>query len=284
DLNDPETPVALSDAGAFGIHADGFWLTKALHELGFATIRYSRAGLYLSDPLPEGAVPNPLWHREDMNRLLKALGVNGPILLIGHSMAGLRLHAFAAKYPEKVGAVLFLDAVTPVQLAEPLRRTGVQRLSRWIGLCEQAVEWQIGRRLVSLYPNNMKLTGQAREDKVASWKNAAHFASTKAEILATTQADLLPHLPPITHCPVGVVSVTPVAKGYQELLNAAEKAEQPTRHLALRGAGHAGILSPKYAKSIADLGHDLWFLREARQEVSALASSANGDEYSPKSA
>ncbi|MGF1462769.1 MAG: alpha/beta fold hydrolase [Maricaulaceae bacterium] len=102
-------PSVLYDAGAFGIYADAWRIMEAVGE--FAHIcAYDRAGLGFSDPVD--AAPSPTFHAADMERLLDRLGASGPIVLVGHSMAGLRLHAFAATRGERLAGLVFLDAAS----------------------------------------------------------------------------------------------------------------------------------------------------------------------------
>lgn len=253
----PAVPMALYDPGAFGIYADGHWVSHALAARGIPTVSYSRAGLYKSDPVPDGAAPTPRWHAEDMARLLDACGVTAPILLVGHSMAGLRLHAFCHLFPERVAGVLLIDAVTPAQLGWTARRRVVRGASQTISLYDWVVGYGWGRKVVRLYPNNFKLVGRERADKQASWGDQAHVKATRAEIWASTAAQIQADCPPITHCPVGSVYVTPVARGDEAVLAHAAKAGQYTERGVVQGAGHANILCPDYADQIAQMGERL---------------------------
>ena len=250
--------VALFDAGAFGIYVDGHWIARALAARGFLAYTFSRAGLYPSDPLPPMARPHPYWHAEDMDRLLTALDVTDPVLLVGHSMAGLRMHAFAECFPERVGAALFVDAVTPAQLGWTVRRKLVRGSSRAIGVLTAAMRSRTGRRAMRLYPNNIRLEGEARGGKYHSLTSPTHLDMGKREIIESTDPGLRHRLKPIAHCPVACVTATMVGRGAESLLTAAKAAGQWTALVALRRVGHAAILGPKPAETIADLGDRLW--------------------------
>ncbi len=250
-------PRALYDAGAFGIYADGDWVGRSLADLGIPMVSYSRAGLYKSDPVPDGVVPDPFWHADDMARLLDACEVTQPVLLIAHSMAGLRAHGFAARYPERVGAVLLIDAVTPVQLGWSVRRNVVRSLARSISVCSQAARGRATRSLLRLYPNFFDLDGEAHRDKMASWADPGHLLATKAEILAATDPALKDRLVPITHCPIASVAATVVASGDKMALGPARATGRRTERLEWPGVGHAKILSPQYARQLATLGASL---------------------------
>ena len=81
----------------------------------FRICLYDRAGMGASDPPPAAETPAPDFHVEDIRRLLRALGHDGKMILIGHSMAGLRQHAFANMYPEELAGLVFVDALAPRQ-------------------------------------------------------------------------------------------------------------------------------------------------------------------------
>ena len=49
----------------------------------------------------------------DLEKLLKAAHEDGPFVLVGHSMAGLRIQLFANRNPDKVAGLVFVDAATP---------------------------------------------------------------------------------------------------------------------------------------------------------------------------
>lgn len=254
-------PFALYDAGAFGCFADGMWVCRALTQQGFRAATYSRAGLYPSDPLPDGVDPEPFFHVEDMIRLLDKLGQSDPILLVSHSMGGIRAHAFAAQYPERIGAVLLLDAVLPAQLNMPVRREFARAGARSISLCESSIGARLVKSYMKYYPNSMRLENEDRDHKYKSYASTDHFTGTRREILATSEPTLAPQLPDITHCPVGFVRVTQVAAGTSAAVRRAQERGQPVRHLHLKDARHNSMLSPRFAGQLARMGQDIWSLR-----------------------
>lgn len=244
-----ETNTALPllfDSGAFGIYADGIWIAHAFAALGVASITYTRAGLYGSDPVPDGIIPDPFFHAEDMARILDALRIDRPVILAGHSMAGLRLRAFATLYPQRVTGLVLIDAVTPAQLSMTVRREVVRMGCRMMSACSQTAETGFGKNVMRLYPNNIKLSGLAREDKLSSLCNAEHLRATRAEMLASTTPQLLPRLSSDLTVPsVGIIA-TIVARGTRQ-------AGYPTLHIPR--TGHAEILRPEPSRMIAEFAY-----------------------------
>ncbi len=50
-----------------------------------------------------------------LHQLLSVAGVHRPIILMGHSIAGLYLRAYAARFPDDVDGLVFVDGATPLQ-------------------------------------------------------------------------------------------------------------------------------------------------------------------------
>ena len=74
---------------------------------------YDRAGFGWSDlqPRPRDA------HRitDQLHTLLTLAGIKGPIVLMGHSIAGLYIRDYAARYPQNLSGLIFVDGSTPLQ-------------------------------------------------------------------------------------------------------------------------------------------------------------------------
>ena len=92
---------------------------------------YDRAGLGWSDPRPDLRDSNSI--ADQLHHLLRAAGISGPIVLMGHSIAGLHMRAYFSKYPDGIIGVVFVDAATPADIPRALE--GEERLIRqlfWI--------------------------------------------------------------------------------------------------------------------------------------------------------
>jgi pimeloyl-ACP methyl ester carboxylesterase len=81
---------------------------------------YDRAGFGWSDALPP---PRDAGHiTAELHGLLAAAHINGPVVLMGHSIAGMYIRDYAARYPENVAGLIFVDASTPLQNRNPAFR------------------------------------------------------------------------------------------------------------------------------------------------------------------
>jgi pimeloyl-ACP methyl ester carboxylesterase len=78
---------------------------------------YDRAGFGWSDAQPG---PRDADHiTAELHQLLLQAKVDGPIVLMGHSIAGMYIRDYAARYPEDVAGLIFIDGSTPLQDENP---------------------------------------------------------------------------------------------------------------------------------------------------------------------
>ncbi|NEQ86029.1 MAG: alpha/beta hydrolase [Moorea sp. SIO2I5] len=70
---------------------------------------YDRAGYGWSDPSPNPRTSE--YMVKELHTLLTNAGVEGPYILVGHSLGGLNVRQFASQYPDKVLGLVLVDAV-----------------------------------------------------------------------------------------------------------------------------------------------------------------------------
>lgn len=75
---------------------------------------YDRAGLGGSDPNPKPVITS-LDSATDMARALKVARLNGPFLVVGHSIGGLNAQVFASYYPSEVEGLVLVSTTHPDQ-------------------------------------------------------------------------------------------------------------------------------------------------------------------------
>lgn len=78
---------------------------------------YDRAGSGWSDPQPGPRDASQIVEQE--HALLEQAGINGPIVLMGHSIAGLYVREYATRFPHQVAGIVFVDGSSPGQFKIP---------------------------------------------------------------------------------------------------------------------------------------------------------------------
>lgn len=255
-------PVILYDAGAFGIYADGWWIKEAL-KTDFQVITYDRAGMGGSDPVPAGQTADPYWHAKDMCHLLDSLGHTRPIVLIGHSMAGLRLHAFAERYPDRLAGLVFVDALSPRRFQETFFRTTFGGFGTMLEMGVLGARAGLAQSVAKYFPNNFKLDGLAQRDKTTAYGAVSHMQASRNEVSAAVSMAQ-------TICPDAALSF-PVAIFASTNINSLTQADAD-RAKANAGYGwysnypqedHVSILVGRHAQTIAARARELHGLTSA---------------------
>jgi pimeloyl-ACP methyl ester carboxylesterase len=64
--------------------------------------------------------------------LLAAAEINGPVVLMGHSIAGMYIRDYATRYPAEVSGLIFVDASSPLQDQNPAFKAHNEKMrTRW---------------------------------------------------------------------------------------------------------------------------------------------------------
>ena len=247
-------PLILLESGAFGSAADWGVVQPRLAALGLRSCAYDRAGMGLSDSGPKPRDGPAI--AADLEALLAQARLPGPYVMVGHSMAGLRLRQFAGRNPGQVAGVVLVDAASPEALSDPQMR-------RFVGQFASAARWAgVGASMGLLAPlagsglgNKIGLSGEAEREKRRFFANGRHNRTAAQEValwpMASEQAAQTPPFAPAV--PVAVITAGGVSS-----FNAARKAMQAAPAEAsshghvdhVQGAGHNTLLGPLYADHI----------------------------------
>lgn len=106
------SPTIVLDAG---LGDDSLIWAKVQTELSKTTrvCSYDRAGFGWSEPQPGPRDAGRI--AQQLHGLLTEAGVSGSVVLMAHSIAGLYLRAYTARYPQNVSGLVFVDSSTPLQ-------------------------------------------------------------------------------------------------------------------------------------------------------------------------
>jgi pimeloyl-ACP methyl ester carboxylesterase len=106
------SPTIVLDGG---LGDDSLIWAKVQPELSKTTrvCSYDRAGFGWSDPRPGSRDADRIVR--ELHLLLTEAGISGSTVLMGHSVAGLYIRAYAARYPHSLSGLVFVDGSTPLQ-------------------------------------------------------------------------------------------------------------------------------------------------------------------------
>lgn len=259
-------PVVLLEAGSFGFSADWAAVQRRLAAAGLRSLAYDRAGLGFSDPSP--APRNSEAISGDLEALLQALAETGPLILCGHSMAGLHLRVFAASNAARVRGVVLVDAVTPEAMDHPWAAgivgpfAAISRLAAW------SASVGLQRPLAGALGDAIGLPPHAKAEKREAFASPVHNRWAAAEVDAwdddVAQARAAGPFDPVWPLAVVLTGDGRQANGLHDIQSAPAKAARAGFTIHVPGANHASLLGERHA------GH----IVRAIQSVEAAAAKA----------
>jgi pimeloyl-ACP methyl ester carboxylesterase len=104
---------------------------------------YDRAGFGWSEKL---LPPRDADHiATELHGLLTAAGIKGPVVLMGHSIAGMYVRDYATRYPADVVGLIFVDGSTPWQNRDPaFKAEFVKGPHRWFTTLQNKAAFVVG--------------------------------------------------------------------------------------------------------------------------------------------
>jgi pimeloyl-ACP methyl ester carboxylesterase len=114
----PGVPAVIFESG-LGSTLDTWGTTLTEIAASTRVVAYERAGIGASEPRPEPRTFTQIVR--ELRGLLEKTGIPAPYVLVGHSLGGAIVHAFALSYPEEVAGIVYLDSSDFMQSDEPGR-------------------------------------------------------------------------------------------------------------------------------------------------------------------
>lgn len=222
-------------------------------------LSYERAGIGESAGPAESVLAQATAQRLDA--LLKATGIHGPVMLVGHSLGGLHMRYFAATRPDRVAGLVLLDT-TPEDLPFPRFFTWKPTIVMWLlhGLARLGLVQPLLKRLTpagkapGISPQQIAALARFRHVKtVLTEIGALEKIQAEVAVLPTTAAVPTLTLSAGQHAP----SITPdqvarFRRSHEQL--AALGAKPYSRHHRMEGATHMSLLTdPAQAAAAAAL-------------------------------
>lgn len=104
------SPTVLLESAADMMSADWGWIRPEIAKQT-RVCAYDRAGMGWSDPSPLPRDARQV--SAELHLLLNKAGIEGPYILVGHSVGGLYVRMFANQYPEEVVGMVLVDPGHP---------------------------------------------------------------------------------------------------------------------------------------------------------------------------
>ena len=244
-----KTPTVLLEAGAFGFSADWSVVQEKLAAQGVRSLAYDRAGMGRSERGPSPRDGHSIL--EDLEKLLTATGEAPPYILVGHSMAGLRVQLFAARHADWVRGVVLVDASTPEATDHGFGRNFVRVFVAVSHLAAAAASaWLI--KPFARMGDSIGLSGDAKREKQWAYAHGPHGRAAAAEVhnwmTAADQARAAGGYDP--HIPVAVVTAGDAPHPFKHIQTAPAKAAARNYVKHVAGAKHATLLGHRFADEI----------------------------------
>jgi pimeloyl-ACP methyl ester carboxylesterase len=231
-------PIVVLEAGAGGMSTAWAWVQPEVAKVT-RVCAYDRAGHGWSDTWEGPAdAENAV---KQLHAALAGAGEIGPLVLVGHSLGGLFVRAYADRYPDEVAGLVLLDSSHPDQmerlpqamreqfelgkkvlaLAPALARVGVLRATGLFALQARGLPEQAYAQSASFMctPKYLKAT----HDEMAAWESSA------AQVRAMEDLGDLPLM---------VVSAGTAPAGAPEFVPAFQVLHQELAALSSRGEHH----------------------------------------------
>lgn len=247
-----QRPLVLLEAGSFGFSADWAAVQARLAGEGLRSLAYDRAGLGHSDPGPAPRDSRAIV--DDLEAALAAADEPGPLIVCGHSMAGLHLRVFAARNAGRVRGLVLVDAVTPEAMDDRASASLVGHFNNLSKLAAWGASVGLQRPFAGALGDAIGLPTLARAEKQAAFADPGHNRWAAAEV-DSWHADVAEAIEAGTFDPAWPVAVILTGDGRQPLprhavQTAPAAASRQGFVIHVPGANHASLLGERHAGHI----------------------------------
>jgi pimeloyl-ACP methyl ester carboxylesterase len=106
----------FSTSREFGGEEDWYGWSEPLLDIATFThvCVYNRRGVTDSDPVETGAIRTIQDQTDDLVAFIDTLGIERPLVLVGHSWGGLMIQQFAKQQVERVAGIVLVDSTHPL--------------------------------------------------------------------------------------------------------------------------------------------------------------------------
>jgi pimeloyl-ACP methyl ester carboxylesterase len=176
------SPTVVLEPGAGGMSSNLGWITPAVARETRVCV-YDRAGRGWSEP--SDTLQDGVQIATDLHTLLHRAGVPGPYVLAGHSLGGLYVLTFAARYPDEAAGLVLVDSTAPASGASG-DRSSYDVTGRVSALASSSARLGLGRLFATLAAGG--LPPRPRGEVSAKMETAGSLRSTIDEYVQASAA------------------------------------------------------------------------------------------------
>lgn len=204
--------VFLPGAGALGL--DYFGVQDRVSRFTTAVV-YDRGGTGYSDPAPLPRTAEAV--ATELHEVLRAQHVDGPWVLVAHSLGGFYAHRFAQLYPNEVAGLVWLDAFHRDWddfMPPAARLAEIERMAPDREQLEQArpALREMGAELLADYPEDVRRSLLEAKESDEGIRAGMAERGTLADLATETRAG-----PGIPDVPVVAITVTGIDPGQRAM-------------------------------------------------------------------
>ena len=245
-----ERPLIVFECGAWGCAADWAVVQDRLAARGLASIAYDRAGLGFSDAGPKPRDARAI--SADLEALLAHAGETGPLIMVGHSMAGLMLRVFTPRNRARVKGVVLVDAVTPDMIEHPTAGRAIHGYRRTMDLVGRFSHLGYMRPAAMVIGDLIGLEGEASVEKRHIYGLASHAKWSAEEVQSWPESSDQGREPFDPDLPVAVVTAgaSRAPSNIKAMQRAPARQSRAGYEADVAGATHASLLGRDFADPI----------------------------------
>jgi pimeloyl-ACP methyl ester carboxylesterase len=202
---------------------------------------YDRAGMGWSEMGPEPRDAKQI--TGELHTLLGKAGIEGPYVLVGHSLGGLYMQTYAARYPEEVAGIALIESSHPEQFSRlPEARDSYEQTKRLYAIGTLLARIGVVR-LFNLSPAPPELPHQQRAQIAALNPSTRQVSTTAQEFRASPQSTAQARsLRSLGDKPLAVVSAGTQSSGWLELQDDLATISPNSMHRVVKEATHTSVV------------------------------------------